>query len=88
MCSAFRRRHPGTHPAGFPGQGPAAPGGAQRLFDTVAAHGKGNAGAIAEGALGDPEQAQAGFREAGAAAEQPPQRPVYGLGRRSTLGDP
>lgn len=61
---------------------------AQRLFDTVAAHGKGCAGAIAEEPSVTLEQAQAGFREAERRLNSHHNDLSMALGRRSTLGDP
>ena len=61
---------------------------AQRLFDTVAAHGKGCAGAIAEEPSVTLEQAQAGFREAERRLNIHHNDLSMALGRRSTLGDP
>lgn len=61
---------------------------AQRLFDTVAAHGKGCAGAIAEEPSVTLEQAQAGFQEAERRLNSHHNDLSMALGRRSTLGDP
>ncbi len=61
---------------------------AQRLFDTVAAHGKGCAGAIAEEPSVTLEQAQAGFQEAERRLNSHHNDLSMAMGRRSTLGDP
>lgn len=61
---------------------------AQRLFDTVAAHGKGCAGALAEEPSVTLEQAEAGFREAERRLDRHHNDLSMALGRRSTLGDP
>lgn len=61
---------------------------AQRLFDTVAAHGKGCAGAIAEEPSVTLEQAEAGFREAERRLNSHHNDLSMAMGRRSTLGDP
>lgn len=61
---------------------------AQRLFDTVAAHGKGCAGSIAEEPSVTLEQAEAGFREAERRLNIHHNDLSMALGRRSGLGDP
>lgn len=61
---------------------------AQKLFDTVAAHGKGCAGAVGEEPTLPLEQAQAGLQEAQRRLDACQNDLSMALGRRSTLGEP
>lgn len=61
---------------------------ARKLFDTVAAHGKGCAGAIAEEPSVTLEQAEAGLKEAERRIAAHQSDLSMALGRRSALGDP